>query len=382
MRRTLYDADHLAFAESFRAFSAAEIAPGFAAWEADGLIPRSFFRAAGHHGFLAFEIDEDLGGAGVEDFRFNAVLNEELYRAGYGGVGSAMTLHNDICLPYLLRYANEEQRARWLPGVASGETVLAIAMTEPGTGSDLSAIATTAVRDRDHYVVNGAKTFITNGINADLVVVAVRTDRASRHGGLSLLVIERGMEGFERGRKLDKIGLRSADTAELFFSDVHVPVENLLGDEGSGFSSLVGNLPRERLSIAIAAVASARVALEQTLAYVKERHAFGRPIGTFQNSRFVLAEARTEIELAQTYVDRCILALGDGGLEPDEAAMAKWWCSEMQGRVTDRCLQLHGGYGYTTEYPVARAFEDGRVTRIYGGTTEIMKDIVGRSMGL
>jgi alkylation response protein AidB-like acyl-CoA dehydrogenase len=277
---------------------------------------------------------------------------------------------------------NDEQKQRWLPGICSGELITAVAMSEPDMGSDLASMATTAIRDGDHYVVNGSKTFITNGINADLVITAVKTDPAERHRGISLLIVERGMEGFERGRNLDKIGLHSQDTAELFFNDVRVPVENRLGEEGEGFIQLVSNLPQERLSIAISGAAAARAALDWTLAYVKERNAFGQPIGSFQNTRFRLAELATEVELAQTFVDRCVLALNDGELTDEEAAMAKWWCTELQGRAVDVGVQLHGGYGYMTEYPIARAYADARITRIYGGTTEIMKEIIGRKLGL
>ena len=255
-------------------------------------------------------------------------------------------------------------------------------MTEPGIGSDLASMSTTAVRDGDHYVVNGSKTFITNGINADLVITAVKTDPAQRHRGMSLLIVERDTPGFERGRNLDKVGMHAQDTAELFFTDARVPVANRLGDEGTGFLQLVANLPQERLSIAVTAVAAARAAFQRTLDYAKERTAFGQPIGTFQNSRFRFAEMITEIEIAQAFVDRCVLALNDGTLSAEEAAMAKWWCTELQGRVADACVQLHGGYGYMTEYPIARAFTDARITRIYGGTTEIMKEIIGRSLGL
>jgi alkylation response protein AidB-like acyl-CoA dehydrogenase len=286
-------------------------------------------------------------------------------------------------MPYFLAYCNEEQKRRWLPGIASGELITAIAMTEPGIGSDLASMSTTAIRDGEHYVVNGAKTFITNGINADLVVTAVKTDPKQRHKGMSLLVLERGMAGFERGRNLDKLGQHAQDTAELSFTDVRVPVGNLLGDrEGQGFTQLVSNLPRERLSIAVGAVASARTAFEQTLAYVRERKAFGQPIGAYQNSRFVLAEIATELDFAQHYLDDAVRALGADELTAADASKAKWWCTEMQGRVVDRCLQLHGGYGYMNEYPIAQAYADARVTRIYGGTTEIMKELIGRTLGL
>jgi alkylation response protein AidB-like acyl-CoA dehydrogenase len=322
------------------------------------------------------------GGGGVDDFRYNLIIAEEIQRAGVNAAGLGWTLHNDICLPYFLSLCNSEQRARWLPGICSGELVTAIAMTEPGIGSDLASMTTSARRDGDHYVVNGSKTFITNGINADLVITAVKTDPTERHRGMSLVVVERGTEGFERGRNLEKIGLHAQDTAELFFSDAQVPVANRLGDEGEGFRYLVTNLPQERLSIAATGVAAARAAFDQTLAYVKERTAFGQQIGSFQNTRFRMAEMATEIEIAQSFIDRCVLALDAGELTAEEAAMAKWWCTELQGRVADTCVQLHGGYGYMSEYPVARAYADARITRIYGGTTEIMKEIIGRSLAL
>jgi alkylation response protein AidB-like acyl-CoA dehydrogenase len=310
------------------------------------------------------------------------VVGEEVQRAGVNAAGLGLTLHNDICLPYFRDLTNAEQKARWLPGICAGEQITAVAMTEPGIGSDLASMSTTAIRDGDDYVVNGAKTFITNGINADLVITAVKTDPSQRHKGMSLVVLERGMPGFERGRNLDKIGLHAQDTAELFFTDVRVPVGNRLGEEGEGFRYLVTNLPQERLSIAATGVAAAREAFEWTLAYCKERTAFGQPVGSFQNSRFRLAEMATEIEIAQSFIDRCVLALNAGELTAEEAAMAKWWCTELQKRVIDTCLQLHGGYGYMTEYPIARAYADARITTIYGGTTEIMKEIIGRSLGV
>jgi alkylation response protein AidB-like acyl-CoA dehydrogenase len=383
MRRTLYDDDHEAFRSAVRTFVDKEITPHVEAWGAAGIVPRELFTAAGRQGFLGMDVPECYGGGGVPDFRFNAVLVEELVRTPDGGAGLGLSLHNDICLPYFLAYCTEEQKARWLPGIVSGELITAIGMTEPGIGSDLASLATTAIRSGDHYVVSGAKTFITNGINADLVVTAVKTDPTQKHAGISLLVLERGMPGFTRGRNLDKLGQHAQDTAELFFSDVPVPVANLLGpQEGQGFRQLVANLPQERLSIAVAAVASARSALEMTLAYVRERRAFGQPVGSFQNSRFVLAEIATEVDVAQHYVDDCVRALNDGELTAVDAAKVKWWSTELQGRVVDRCLQLHGGYGYMNEYPIARAFADARVTRIYGGTTEIMKEVVGRDLGL
>ncbi|HEY2536910.1 MAG TPA: acyl-CoA dehydrogenase family protein, partial [Solirubrobacteraceae bacterium] len=289
---------------------------------------------------------------------------------------------NDICLPYFLAYCTEAQRERWLGGIASGELITALAMTEPGIGSDLAAMSTRARRDGEHYVVDGAKTFITNGINADLVILAVKTDPSERHRGISLLVIERGTEGFERGRNLEKLGQHAQDTAELSFADARVPVENLLGEAGQGFRHLVSNLPQERLSIAASAVSACEAALGWTLDYVRERQAFGQSIGSFQNSRFELARMRSETDIARSYIDRCARALSAGELTPEGAATAKWWCTELQGRVVDRCLQLHGGYGYMLDYPIARAYADARVTRIYGGANEIMLEIVGRSLGL
>ncbi|GAA4983112.1 acyl-CoA dehydrogenase family protein [Pseudonocardia tropica] len=383
MKRTLYESDHEDFRQAFRAFVEKEIVPHEARWERDGAVARELFTTAGANGFLGIDAPEEFGGGGVEDFRFNAVISEELLRVGAAGSGLGLTLHNDIVLPYLLTYCTEEQKQRWLPGVVSGATILAIAMTEPGIGSDLASMSTTAIRDGDHYVVNGAKTFITNGINADLIVVAVKTDPSQKHKGMSLLVLERGMAGFERGRNLDKLGMHAQDTAELSFTDVKVPVGNLLGpEEGKGFVQLVEKLPRERLSIAIAGAAAARAVLNDTLAYVKERKAFGSPVGSFQNSRFALAEMDTEIDLAEHYVDDCVRALDAGELTAVDASKAKYWCTELQGRVADRCLQLHGGYGYMSEYPVSKAYADARVTRIYGGTTEIMKEVIGRGLGL
>jgi alkylation response protein AidB-like acyl-CoA dehydrogenase len=381
--RTLLTAEHELFRTSFRQFVDKEMVPHHLEWERAGIVDRDVFRAAGSHGFLGMAVPEEYGGGGVDDFRYNLVIAEETQRAGLGGAGLGISLHNDICLPYFLRYCSTEQRQRWLPGIASGERITAIAMTEPGIGSDLASMSTTARRDGDAYVVNGSKTFITNGINADLVITAVKTDPSERHRGISLLILERGMDGFERGRNLEKLGLHSQDTAELFFTDVRVPLDNRLGEEdGQGFFQLVANLPQERLSIAMAGVAASRTALDWTLAYVKQRTAFGQPIGSFQHSRFSLAELATEIEIGQTFVDRCVVALNEGNLTAEEAAMAKWWCTELQKRTVDTCLQLHGGYGYMAEYPIARAYADARVTTIYGGTTEIMKEIIGRSLGL
>jgi alkylation response protein AidB-like acyl-CoA dehydrogenase len=381
MERDLYDDEHEMFRASFRTFLDKEVVPHFDEWEHEGIVPRELFAKAGEAGFLGMAVPEQYGGGGVDDFRYNAVIAEEVQRAGVGGCGLGITLHTDICLPYFLHLTNDEQKARWLPGIASGELITAVAMTEPGIGSDLASMSTTAIRDGD-YIVNGSKTFISNGINADLVITAVKTDPTQRHKGMSLVVIERGMPGFERGRNLDKVGLKSQDTAELFFNDVPVPIANRLGDEGTGFLQLVHNLPQERLSIANAGVAAAETAFQWTLAYAKERKAFGQPIGSFQASRFALAEMRTEIDFAQSHVDRCIAAHVKGQLTAEEAASAKWWCTELQKRVVDRCVQLHGGYGYMLEYPIARAYTDARITTIYGGTTEIMKEIVGRSLGI
>jgi alkylation response protein AidB-like acyl-CoA dehydrogenase len=384
MERTIFNDEHDMFRAAFRQFVEQEIVPNHLDWERDGIVPRDLFTKAGASGFLGTDVPEQYGGGGVDDFRYNLIIGEEVQRSGTGGAGLGITLHNDICLPYFLSLCTDEQKERWLPGICSGELITAIAMTEPGIGSDLASMTTTAIRDGDGdtYVVNGSKTFITNGINADLVITAVKTDPTQRHKGMSLLVIERGMAGFERGRNLEKVGLHSQDTAELFFTDVAVPVTNLLGTEGAGFVHLVQNLPQERLSIAAAGVAAAEAAFGWTLDYVKERQAFGQPVGSFQNSRFRLAEMRTEIDLGRVYVDRCVEALDAGTLTAEEAAAAKWWCTELQKRVVDTCVQLHGGYGYMLEYPIARAYTDARITTIYGGTTEIMKEIVGRSLGV
>lgn len=318
---------------------------------------------------------------GPVDYRFSVVLNEECSRLGLTGIGQGITVHNDVVLPYLLDHATSEQKDRWLPGVASGEAILAVGMTEPGAGSDLAGITTRAVRDGEAYVVNGSKIFITNGINADLVLAAVRTG-PERYAGLSLLMIERGMAGFERGRNLKKLGMHSQDTAELFFSDVRVPATNLVGSAGDGFALMARHLGQERLNTAIHGVAAARAALDMTIEYLTQRTAFGQKLGSFQNSAFTVAEMRTEIEIAQVFVDRCTVDLIDGRLSSEQAAMAKWWCTELQGRVVDSCLQLFGGYGYMEEYPISRFYADARVTRIFAGTTEIMKKIIGKADGL
>jgi alkylation response protein AidB-like acyl-CoA dehydrogenase len=384
MDRRHYDAEHRAFAQAFRAFADKSIVPNYLGYEEAGITPREVFLEAGGNGFLGMAIPERYGGGGVDDFRFNQVLGEQIAAAGIGGSGLGLSLHNDICLPYFLDCTTDEQKQRWLPGIASGELITAVAMTEPGAGSDLNGIRTAARRDGDSYVVNGSKTFITNGINADLVITAVRTGHSpdDRRGGTSLLILERGMPGFERGRNLAKLGMHSQDTAELIFTDVRVPVGNRLGEEGAGFRYLTAKLPQERMSIAIAGLAEAAAAFTETLRYVQDRTAFGTPVGSFQNTKFVLADIATEIDVAQAYVDRCIDRLNSGELSAADASKAKYFCTELQGRVIDRCLQLHGGYGYMTEYPIARRYADARVTRIYGGTSEIMKSVISKSIGL
>ncbi len=380
MERTIFEPEHEAFRQTVRTFCAKEIAPHHAEWERAGIVPRELWTAAGRLGLLGFMVPEAYGGGGCRDFRYNLVLGEELTRIGASGVG--FTIHTDINAPYLLDLTTDEQRARWLPGFCTGETITAIAMTEPGAGSDLQAIRTTARRDGDGYVLDGAKTFISNGISADLVIVAASTAPGTGAAGLSLLVVERGMPGFERGRNLEKIGLKAQDTAELSFEGVRVPAANLLGEEGHGFGYLMERLPQERLAIAGVAVAACEAMLETTLGYVRERTAFGRPVGSFQHSRFVLAEMATETQVARVFVDRCVEELDRGRLTIPDAAMAKWWTTELQKRVADQCLQLHGGYGYMAEYPISRAWLDTRAQTIYGGTTEVMKEIVGRSLGV
>ena len=377
---TIYDETHELFRESFAAFVDAEMVPKYHDWEAAGIMDRELYIAAGKHGFVGLAVPEQHGGGGSDDFRFNAIIAEELAKRGINGAGLGLTLHNDIVTPYFIEYCTDEQADRWLPGIASGELVTAIAMTEPGTGSDLAGIKTTAVRDGDEFVLNGAKTFITNGINSDLVVVVCTTDPDAARGGMTLLVVERGMDGFERGRNLDKIGQKSADTAELFFSDVRVPAANLLGEEGKAMEYLAFNLAQERLSIGIFGVAAAKAALDWTVEYVKERTAFGTTIASFQNTKFVLAEVATEVAVAQPFMDQCLLKLNEGTLTPAEAAMAKLHGTELQNRATDRCLQLFGGYGFMTEYPIGPAYADARVTTIYGGTSEIMKTIISKDV--
>ena len=382
LERRLFTDEHEMFRATVRAFVEAEIVPHHNAWEKAGKVDKEMFRAAGDCGLLGMSIPEEFGGGGVNDFRFNVVINEEIQRAGVCGSGFCITLHNDICLPYFLHLADPGQQRRWLPALGSGEAMAALAMTEPQAGSDLAGLRTTAMRDGDCYIVNGAKTFITNGINSDLVITAVRTNQKERHRGLSLLVIDSGLEGFTRGRNLDKIGLKSQDTAELFFDDVKVPVGCRLGEEGDGFAGMMNNLPQERLSIAVTAVAHARTAYRWTIAYCREREAFGRAIGDFQHNRFRLAELKTELLIAQVFVDRLTEDLNSGSLKAESAAAAKWWTTELQQRVVSLCLQLHGGYGYMTEYPIARAYVDARVQTVYAGSTEIMKEIVSRDLDL
>lgn len=379
-QRTLFEPEHEMFRESFRTFLDRHVAPHHEAWEQDKLVDRDVWVEAGKQGFLGMAVPEQYGGGGVDDFRYNTVITEEVTAGRYSGLG--FSLHNDVVAPYLIRLGTDEQKQRWLPKFCSGELISAIAMTEPGTGSDLQGIKARAVKDGDHYVLNGSKTFITNGIHSDLVIVVAQTDPDKGALGFSLLVVERGMEGFERGRKLDKIGLDAQDTAELSFTDVKVPAENLLGEEGQGFIYLMQNLPQERISIAIMAAAAMEAVLDDTLQYAKERKAFGKPIGSQQNSRFLLAELSTEATVVRMMVDEFIRLHLDEKLTVEQAAMAKWYSTEKQVHLIDRCLQLHGGYGYMREYSVARAYLDARVQTIYGGTTEIMKEIIGRSLGV
>ncbi|TXS43542.1 acyl-CoA dehydrogenase family protein [Streptomyces sp. OR43] len=378
MQRQIFTEEHEAFRETVRTFLSKEVLPHYEQWEKDGIVSRGAWRAAGRQGLLGLAVPEEYGGGGNTDFRYSAVLAEEFTRAGTPGL--ALGLHNDIIGPYLTGLATEEQKRRWLPGFCSGEIITAIAMTEPGAGSDLQGIRTTAEDKGDYWLLNGSKTFISNGILADLVVVVAKTTPDGGAKGLSLIVVERGAEGFERGRNLDKIGQKSQDTAELFFHDVRVPKDNLLGELDGAFIHLMTNLAQERMGIAVAGIAAAEHLLEITTTYVKEREAFGRPLSKLQHIRFEIAEMATECAVTRAFLDRCIVDHSDGTLDAVHASMAKWWATELQKRVADRCLQLHGGYGYMAEFPVARAFTDGRIQTIYGGTTEIMKEIIGRSL--
>jgi alkylation response protein AidB-like acyl-CoA dehydrogenase len=380
MKRTVFEPEHEALRETTRQFIESELVPNAEKWEADRIVDRSAFVAAGKYGLIGFNMPEEYGGGGSDDFRFNAVIDEELAR--YGGPAPSLSLQNDVVAPYFKHLSNSEQLKRWMPGIASGETIVAIAMTEPGAGSDLAGIRTSAVRDGDDWIVNGSKTFISSGINCDLVVVVCRTDPDAGHKGFTLLVVERDMAGFTRGRKLDKMGLHAQDTAELHFENVRVPSANVLGQEGRGFYHLMQNLPSERLGIAISAIAGARETWRHTVQYAKDRKAFGQPIGSFQHNRFLLAEMDTELDVSEQFIDRCLQGVVDGDLSAVEAAKAKWWCTETAKKVIDGCVQLHGGYGYMMEYRVARDYVDSRVQTIFGGTTEIMKEIIGRDLGL
>ena len=382
LNRQLFSEEHHMFRESVKTFLEREVTPNYLQWERDHIVPRSMFELAAKAGFLAMAVPEEYGGAGVDDFRFNAILMEEFLRVGAASFMMGLNIQNEVALPYFLKYGTEEQKSRWLPGIADGSKITAIVMSEPGTGSDLASIKTTAIREGDYYVVNGSKTFITNGINADLLLTAVKTDPKERHRGISMLVIEGDTPGVSRGKQLEKIGLHGQDTAEIFYDNVRVPVANLIGEEGKGFSYMIESLPSERLSIAVFALASARAALEWTLDYVKERKVFDKPIGSYQNTRMVLAELRAEIEIGQVFVDRCTEELNAGNLLPEQAAVAKLWCSELQGKAVDKCLQFFGGYGYTTEYLIGRAYANARITRIYGGANEIMKEIIAKSEDL
>ena len=380
LQRDIFSSEHDAFRDMVRAFIARNVTPYHEQWERDRVVSREVWRQAGEAGLLGIEIDEKYGGGGNPDYTYYLILDEELARAGAHGPG--FSVHNDIVGQYLIRLVTPEQAERWLPGYCSGELITAIAMTEPGAGSDLQGIRTTAVRDGDDWILNGQKTFISNGQLADLVIVFARTDQDAGHLGYSLLMVERGMPGFERGRNLDKVGMHAQDTSELFFSDVRVPGANLLGDPGTGFVALMQNLPRERIAIGATALAGAEHVFATTLDYCRQRQAFGRPIGSFQHSRFQLAEMATELAVARAFTDRAITEHVAGRLSTEDAAMVKWWDTELCNRVVDRCVQLYGGYGYMREYPVARAFADGRVQSIFGGTTEIMKEIIGRGLGV
>lgn len=379
MRPEMLGEEHLMFRDAFRKFVQKELVPHMEEWEQEGIVSREAWLLAGASGFLGMDVPEAYGGIGEVDFRYSAIVCEEL---AYQGVSSiALPLQTDMVIPYITKYGNEDQKRGWLPKLVSGELIGAIAMTEPNTGSDIASIETIALRQGDHYLLNGQKTFISNGLLNDLVIVVAKTDPQKDAHGISLFVVERGMQGYERGRNLEKIGLHAQDTAELFFRDVKVPSDHLLGEEDQGFIYLMEGLPRERMTMAIGGIASAETALEGTIEYCKQRTAFGRPIGSFQNSRFKLAEMKTEVEIGRVFVDHCIMLYNQGELSVERAAMAKWWITDVQNRVIDQCLQLHGGYGYMKEYPIAKAYVDARAQKIYGGTSEIMKEIIGRSLG-
>jgi alkylation response protein AidB-like acyl-CoA dehydrogenase len=381
MQQHLYEPVHEEFRALCATFLEREAVPYHAQWERDGIVDREVWRKAGKTGLLGMDVAEEYGGGGqAGDYRFQCVLVEEIVRSGCSGLGFG--LHNDVVAPYLTELCTDEQKRRWLPGFCNGDIVTAIAMSEPGAGSDLAGVRTTAVRDGDAYVLNGQKTFITNGEMADLVIVVVKTDPTRGAHGVSLIGVETGTPGFSRGRRLEKVGLKANDTAELFFDDCRVPARNLIGSENEGFFHLMANLPRERLSIAAGAVAAAEHLLQITLEYARGREAFGRPIGSFQHNRFLLAELSTEVTIARTFFNHCVSEFNAGRLTVPDAAMVKWWTTELQNRVADRCVQIHGGYGFMLEYPVAKAWLNSRVTTIYGGTTEVMKEIIGRDLGL
>jgi alkylation response protein AidB-like acyl-CoA dehydrogenase len=378
--RSLFDSEHKQFRDTVRTFIAREIISNLERWEEQHLVDRSAWVAAGKQGLIGIAVPEEYGGGGLADYRFRTVVAEEFARVSAASVSSGLSVQDDVFIPYLINLATPEQQRRWLPPCCSGEAIGAIAMTEPGAGSDLRAIGTTAVRDGETWVLNGAKTFITNGIHADYVIAVAYTDPEAGAKGMSLLMVERGMEGFSRGRKLKKVGLQAQDTAELFFDDVRVPAANLIGDVGGGFVHMMERLPLERLSIAVSASAAAQAALEWTVDYVTTRQAFGKPIAAQQNTQFTLAEIATEVEVTRTYIDEMILDYNRGTLSAVAAAKAKLWATEAQKRIVDRCVQLFGGYGYMLEYPIARSFVDTRVQTIYGGTSEIMKLIIGRDL--
>jgi len=379
MQRTIFEPEHEQFRDSVRKFMQTEVGPHADRWREAGMVDREVYLKAGEQGLLCVFADEKYGGAGIDDLRFDQIIVEENMR--YGDIGFYINLHNDLVAPYIHKLCNQVQKDRFMPGIVSGETILAVAMTEPSTGSDLAGMKTRAVENGDHWVLNGAKTYISNGILGDLIVVAARTDPDRPHG-ISLFLVERGMEGFERGRKLEKMGLKSQDTAELFFNDVKVPEKNLIGEAGQGFKYLAQMLAQERLIAAIGFMATAQTAFDLTLEYVKERHAFGKPIGAFQNTRFKMAQMRAELDMAQTYVDQCVLLLNDKTLTAEDASAAKLLTSELEGRVMDECVQLHGGAGYMEEYRISRMFTDARISRIFAGTSEIMLEIIGRGLGL
>ena len=381
MKRTIYDEDHEAFRSSVKEFLDREVAPHLEEHVAEKSIPRDFWIEAGKQGFLGLEVPEEYGGSDAGDYRFNAVLTEELARVNMA-LPSCVGIHADIVAPYLVHLTTEEQKKRWLPGFCTGEILTAIGMTEPSGGSDLAALKTTAVKDGDDYVINGSKTFITNGYSADLVLVAARTDPEKKARGITLFAVEAAADGFSRGRKLDKVGQDESDTAELFFEDVRVPADNIVGELDNGFIHMMEFLPQERLGSAITNLAHGAQILDETLAYTKERKAFGQPIGHFQHNKFLLAELYTRVEVTQAYVDQCVLAHTRQELTPIDAAKAKWWTAHVQGEVLDHCVQLYGGYGYMNEYRVARAWRDARVTRIWAGSNEIMKELIGRDLGL